>query len=119
MKLFHKLNDSLERAIKETTTLAFEKDPFLKCGVCLTGDHSTLMRTGEHSFEPVPFAISELSNVTNYIAKGEKDRVQYLTSIKRKDEVNHFDEVSAGKGLLGRFSGSQIMPLIQNYLSMI
>ena len=32
------------------------------------------------------------------------------------DQVQLYDEVSAAKGVLGRFSGSQLMPLIQQLI---
>ena len=32
------------------------------------------------------------------------------------DVVQFYDEVSAAKGVLGRFSGSQLMPLIQQFI---
>ncbi len=33
----------------------------------------------------------------------------------RGDPVRSFDEVSAARGALGRFPGSQVMPLIKQY----
>ena len=36
-----------------------------------------------------------------------------------KDGVNKFNEIESGKGILGRFQGSEIMSIIKNYKKVI
>jgi len=66
--------------------------------IVVTGDHSTPVKSGDHSFEPVPVVIAPVSDVG--VPEGFCDAVQV------------YDEIAAAKGLLGRFNGSQLMPLI-------
>jgi 2,3-diphosphopglycerate-independent phosphoglycerate mutase len=65
----------------------------------LTGDHSTPIWIKDHSNEPVPFCISFI----------DKD-IPFL-----QDKVSKFDEISAAQGNLGRFTGTQVMPLIKTF----
>ncbi len=60
------------------------------------------MRDGDHSYEPVPFVAARLSDAIH-----SNDRPP------RFDAVCAFDEISVARGCLGRFSGNQVMPLIQ------
>ncbi len=41
------------------------------------------------------------------------------TSAQHGDSVREFDEVAAAQGALGRFPGSQVMPLIRSFLSAV
>ena len=69
--------------------------------VIVTGDHSTNVLIGDHSFEPVPFVIAFTQNY-------------------KKIEGNlKFNEIDCAKGRLGRFPGSEIMPLILRYRNYI
>ena len=60
--------------------------------ICVTGDHTTPVRYGDHSAEPVPIVIGSVksSSVSDY----------------------KFDEITCAKGRLGRFTGDQIIPLL-------
>ena len=40
--------------------------------VCITGDHTTPVLFGDHSFEPVPFALTTSSNFLRCLNKKEK-----------------------------------------------
>lgn len=63
--------------------------------MCVTGDHTTPVKYGDHSHEPVPIVIGSVKS--NPID----------TSLK-------FDEITcASRGRLGRFSGDQIIPLLK------
>lgn len=62
----------------------------------VTGDHTTPVRYGDHTFEPVPFTICPIDTTTSM------------------DAVQSFDEQSAGLGVLGRFPGQEVMQIIQN-----
>ncbi len=70
------------------------------CVISLTGDHSTPMYYGDHSFEPVPFTVSTKQSIID-------DKPFFLA-----DSVEHFDEVSAAQGVLGRFPGREVMKLM-------
>ncbi len=75
----------------------FDEDLILKI---ITGDHSTSSEIHPrliHSGEPVP-VIFEGSGI-------------------RRDEVDHFDEVSCAQGALGLFEGRYLMSLILNHLN--
>ncbi|KAK9901638.1 hypothetical protein WJX75_006034 [Coccomyxa subellipsoidea] len=62
--------------------------------VCVTSDHSTPVEFGDHSHEPVPFAIARLTHVVEALGGS-----------------------SAVEGALGRFPGSQVMPLVRSFLN--
>lgn len=66
----------------------------------LTGDHTTHIHSGDHSFEPVPFVICDISSMNSPILQ---------------DEVTQFDEISCADGALGRFPGSEVMKLIRRF----
>ena len=66
--------------------------------ICLTGDHTTPVEVGDHSFEPVPVSISIASEVLDCL-EGKKKEFW-------GDCVEKYDEVSACEGVLGRFSGN-------------
>ena len=67
--------------------------------IVITGDHSTPVLYGDHSFEPVPFTICSLP----------------LSRQKATDNVDSFSEIAAARGYLGRFPGSQVIPILQQY----
>lgn len=83
--------------------------------VVLTGDHTTPARIGDHTFEPVPFAVTLSSNLMA-IQKLQSDSNsnKRVLALHLKDQVQKFDEVSCGGGILGRFPGSEVMALIKN-----
>ena len=62
--------------------------------VCVTGDHTTPVRYGDHSHEPVPFVAGVVKSPT-----------------KRLENLK-FDEIFCASGRLGRFSGDQILPFL-------
>lgn len=69
------------------------KDKPFDTVVCVTGDHTTPVRYGDHSHEPVPIVVG---------------------SVKGKSVCgSKFDEIECSKGRLGRFSGDQIIPLLK------
>jgi len=85
--------------------------------IIVTGDHSTPVIFGDHSFEPVPFVIAPL-------ALGQRKRIESIKPRKNildlmsEDTVCRFDENSASQGVLGRFTGAQVMPLVLNFLAL-
>jgi len=60
----------------------------------VTADHSTPIAVKDHSGDPVPILIH--------------------SEDVRRDEVQHFDEVSCAKGALGRIRAHNIMPILMN-----
>lgn len=110
--------------------------------LCVTGDHSTPVEYGDHSFEPVPFALCRLDDFVGAIG-GES--VLMNTSLEpfplptvetseefnedlykkgtRKlqafsgDSISELNELAAARGCLGRFSGGQMMGIIKGYLN--
>mmetsp|Transcript_32653 Transcript_32653/g.82862 ORF Transcript_32653/g.82862 Transcript_32653/m.82862 type:complete len:503 (-) Transcript_32653:247-1755(-) len=136
--------------------------------IVVTGDHSTPIVFGDHSHEPVPFAIAHVRHVVSAVGgeavvKGVKlgpiplpdvnnpppiSQLLHqaaLQDMRRKaswagqpwvpgmpaevfgawrepwpqavrgDAVRSFDELSAARGALGRFPGSQVMPTIKAF----
>ena len=109
MDLLERINEAMEKAVSERK--------IGRVGICITGDHSTLMRTGEHTFEPVPFAITKLEDAKAYFLEEEKEKV--LERISARDDVRKFDELSAGKGALGRFIGSETMGVVRRFMQVV
>jgi 2,3-diphosphopglycerate-independent phosphoglycerate mutase len=66
----------------------------------ITGDHTTHIHSGDHSFEPVPLAICDISSMHSPLLS---------------DSVTSFDEISCAEGGLGRFPGSEVMKLIRRF----
>jgi len=118
--------------------------------IVITGDHSTPVEFGDHSHEPVPFAMADVGDVVRVLGGVEAlaSRIQLgpipnpcnddtATVVRRtettiangidsdflpgspRDAVNRFSEIDAAEGRLGRFPGSQIMPLLQKYAGVV
>ncbi|EFJ17030.1 hypothetical protein SELMODRAFT_268500 [Selaginella moellendorffii] len=107
--------------------------------LCVTGDHSTPVEYGDHSFEPVPFTICHLKDFVK--TKGEDTVLSspleafrlpgttedsswtYETHGPKPcdvhgDGVTSFSELSAARGVLGRFPGSEMMGIIKKYMQL-
>ncbi|KAJ9529593.1 hypothetical protein QJQ45_013881, partial [Haematococcus lacustris] len=112
----------------------------------VTGDHSTPVLFGDHSHEPVPLAIAHLAHVVEALGGSDYVEALPLEPIPlpdveqppstaklcrqvgrgvlpyarvqvvRGDPVRCFDELSAARGGLGRFPGSEVMPLVKAFL---
>ena len=110
--------------------------------VCCTGDHSTPAKhLKDHSHEPVPFAAAPVSEMVRLaggeeglaacapseciklpyqVEEGRKRKCQEILVEKSAelgssgDSVVKFSEVAAAEGSLGRFPGSQIIPLLSS-----
>ena len=136
--------EAVDRAIGQLARLLWEAE---KAGhyqyfLCVTGDHSTPVEYGDHSFEPVPFAICRLrdyaaaigeDNVINTqlddfplpsIKSGE-DLFDDIESLERKpdqlkafsgDALCEFNAVATARGCLGRFPGSEMMGIIKKFI---
>jgi len=62
--------------------------------VAFTGDHTTPCSVGNHTGESVP--------------------IMMWGGRVRRDEVNHFDEISCAKGGLGHIRGQDVVPMLMN-----
>ncbi|CAH0477071.1 unnamed protein product [Peronospora belbahrii] len=87
--------------------------------IVVTGDHTTPVKYGDHTFEPVPFAIArvgaayERSQVVK--SSGVQTNGDDLPSSPLTDVVTEFSELAVARGALGRFSGDQVMKLIKSF----
>eukprot|EP01079_Euglenida_sp_SAG-EU17-18_P001143 gene1143-2663_t len=70
--------------------------------LALTGDHSTPCVTKDHCYEPVPFALAPVPLEEQSVQSGAQDSSQCM-----RDNVTTYSEVSAPRGYLGRFCGSE------------
>ena len=91
--------------------MQFEQEEYI---ICLTGDHTTPIRLGDHTFEPVPFTTTTYSAVANRL--GLENVPQNKTKLLEfRDKVERFDEAAVCEGLLGRFPGSQAIQILKNF----
>ncbi|KXZ52807.1 hypothetical protein GPECTOR_8g193 [Gonium pectorale] len=101
--------------------------------IVVAGDHSTPVLFGDHSHEPVPFAIAGVRHAVEAAFKDARRKSAWAgrpwvagmpaelfgpwpepwPQAVRGDPVRAFDEVSVARGALGRFPGSQVMPLVK------
>lgn len=122
-----------------------EKEGLAQFSICVTGDHSTPVEYGDHSYEPVPFTICHVKDIVK--AKGGDDEVMAtdlmpfnLPSAEAAknadlnnnygineagsakavagDSVTKFGEIAAARGCLGRFTGSEMLGVIKHYIAM-
>ena len=94
--------------------------------VCVTGDHSTPVEYGDHSFEPVPFTLAPASAVAARLRRatgggggGGGDERAGAASSHGKDSVERFDEVAAAQGGLGRFQGGEALGILKRYAELM
>lgn len=92
--------------------------------IVVTGDHTTPVKYGDHTFEPVPLAIARVENAYKCLdAASSSDKssvsdpaVSAATSVSPLvDSVQTFSELSVARGALGRFAGDQLMELIKKF----
>ncbi|MCO5563528.1 hypothetical protein L7F22_017172 [Adiantum nelumboides] len=132
--------ESIDRMIGQLGRLLWKAEcsGATKFSICITGDHSTPVEYGDHSFEPVPFTICHLedfvrarggADVVNSVSlekfaiANEKAKVLMQPKLENAgkdgiagDSVAAFDELAAAKGCLGRFQGSEMMNIIKLYI---
>lgn len=81
--------------------------------IVITGDHTTPVLYGDHTFEPVPFAIARVSQAAQCMASSSTSVASSESALV--DSVSEFSEISVAQGALGRFAGDQVMQLIKTY----
>lgn len=135
--------EAVDRALGQLAKLlwAAESSGGFEFFLCVTGDHSTPVEYGDHSFEPVPFALCSLKDFVGAVGgegvlletsldpvslpvDDENDGVGGEMKKKKGgmgfsgDSVAEFSEIAAARGCLGRFSGSEMMGVINAYLKL-
>lgn len=82
--------------------------------IVVTGDHTTPVKYGDHTFEPVPFAISRAKSAYDALAQSDTGDKSPQTSTLT-DSVTSFSELAVTRGALGRFAGDQVMSIIKKF----
>ena len=136
--------EAVDRAIGQLSRLLWQAESTgnFEYYLCVTGDHSTPVEYGDHSFEPVPFAICRLKDFVDAMGgdaaimktslepfplptvMGDEDLTEGMETMEESrskqafngDMVSEFSEIAAARGCLGRFSGSEMMGIIKTYL---
>jgi 2,3-bisphosphoglycerate-independent phosphoglycerate mutase len=73
--------------------------------VCITGDHTTPVDIGDHTYQPVPLSLTLVSNL--------QQRLDLKQHGSLMDKVEKIDEIESNQGDLGRFPSTEIMPLLK------
>lgn len=139
--------EAVDRAIGQLARLLWQTESTGKFQyfLCVTGDHSTPVEYGDHSFEPVPFTLCRLKDFVGAlggesvlletsldpfplptIKAGEDITDDSLMQDPRNkqfkacagDSVCEFHELAATRGCLGRFPGSEMMGIIKTYMKL-
>lgn len=136
--------EAVDTAIGQLAKLLWEAESSGKFqySLCVTGDHSTPVEYGDHSFEPVPFAICRLKDFVGAIGesivsktsldpfpipsvKSVEDLTHDLETEERRDSQSYsgdsvfeLNEIAAARGCLGRFPGGEMMGIIKRFLDL-
>lgn len=140
--------EAIDRAVRQLAKLLWQAESTgrFEYYLCVTGDHSTPVEYGDHSFEPVPFALCRLKDFVGAIGgesilmetslesfplptvKAGEDLTEECifgdegtrTSVKAfcADSVYELNEIAAARGCLGRFPGSEMMGIIKAFLKL-
>jgi 2,3-bisphosphoglycerate-independent phosphoglycerate mutase len=85
------------------------------CVIVLTGDHTTPVLSGDHSYETVPFSMCFVEDL-----ESQEPCEEQQPTIVHWDTVSQFDEVSVAiHGALGRFPGLEVLPMIRKFAGWI
>jgi 2,3-bisphosphoglycerate-independent phosphoglycerate mutase len=85
-------------------------DGQVRFSVCVCGDHASPVLYGDHSHEPVPFALCPLEAL-------EGGGGGSGGSVTSGEGQMGFDEIAAARGVLGRFPGAEVMPLLRAHMA--
>lgn len=141
--------EAVDRAIGQLAKLLWkaESSGNFQYYLCVTGDHSTPVEYGDHSFEPVPFTMCKLKDFIGAVGgesviagisldpfrlptvvAGEDLEWREIQKVEEErnkesqafggDSVYEFDEIAAAKGCLGRFPGGEMMGIIKKFLKL-
>ncbi|KAK7273215.1 hypothetical protein RIF29_14264 [Crotalaria pallida] len=138
--------EAVDKAIGQLARLLWEAESSGKFqfSLCVTGDHSTPVEYGDHSFEPVPFAMCRLKDFVGAVGEsnvcrtsldpfpipsvkhgedltddlGTDERRDKCCQLYSGDSVAELNEMAAARGCLGRFPGGEMMGIIKKFLSL-
>lgn len=138
--------EAVDRTIGQLARLLWQAESTgnFRYSLCITGDHSTPVEYGDHSFEPVPFALCRLEKFVNAVGGeavimgisldpfplpkvepgedlGEEVEVKERNTRSNAfsgDSVSEFSEIAAARGCLGRFPGGEMMGIIKTFLKL-
>ncbi|KAJ9540671.1 hypothetical protein OSB04_027177 [Centaurea solstitialis] len=140
--------EAVDKAIGQLARLLWEAESTgqFEFSLCITGDHSTPVEYGDHSFEPVPFTLCRLKDYVGAVGgdsvikqtcldafplpivnAGEDlllsgDVVAEEEKERRQafsgDSVWKLSEIAVAKGCLGRFPGGQMMGIIKKFIQL-
>lgn len=139
--------EAVDRAIGQLASLLWQAESSgnFQYFLCVTGDHSTPVEYGDHSFEPVPFAICRLKDFVGVVGEksiletspdpfplptiNDDDDLTEDVNIEQErkckqlqafcgDSVYELNEIAAARGCLGRFPGGEMMGIIKKYLTL-
>ncbi|GAB9470221.1 2,3-bisphosphoglycerate-independent phosphoglycerate mutase [Globisporangium polare] len=90
--------------------------------IVVTGDHTTPVKYGDHTFEPVPVAIARVKSAHACLeasfsgsSSSSSDPIASSSPSPLVDSVQTFSELSVARGCLGRFAGDQLMSVIKKF----
>ncbi|CAI5729433.1 unnamed protein product [Peronospora destructor] len=87
--------------------------------IVVTADHTTPVKYGDHTFEPVPFAITRVGaaheRLQPFYNSGVQTSGDNRSSNSLTDMVTQFSELAVARGALGRFAGDQVMKLVKSF----
>ncbi|KAL8528547.1 hypothetical protein ACS0TY_006100 [Phlomoides rotata] len=140
--------ETVDRAIGQLAKLLWQAESTgaFQYYICVTGDHSTPVEYGDHSFEPVPFALCRLKDFVGAVG-GESHLLEisldpfplptvesgndlsdaYMSREEKRgredrafngDSAFEFNDIAAARGILGRFAGSEMMGIIKAFLKL-
>ncbi|MFS7955915.1 putative phosphoglycerate mutase (2,3-diphosphoglycerate-independent) [Helianthus anomalus] len=139
--------EAVDKAIGQLARLLWEAESAgqFQFFLCVTGDHSTPVEYGDHSFEPVPFTLCRLKDYVGAVG-GESVVLQTsldtfpLPTVEAGDDLSAYvaaeeeisqpgraflgdsvwrlDEIAAARGSLGRFPGSEMMGIIKKFVQL-
>lgn len=140
--------EAVDKAVGQLAKLLWQAESTgrFEYSLCVTGDHSTPVEYGDHSFEPVPFTLCRLKDFVGAIGgesnlmkisldpfplptvKAGEDLTEECLSEDQKtrvsvqafsgDSVAELNEIAAARGCLGRFPGSEMMGIIKAFLKL-
>ncbi|XP_059645746.1 uncharacterized protein LOC132287215 [Cornus florida] len=140
--------EAVDRAIGQLAKLLWQAESTgnYQYYLCVTGDHSTPVEYGDHSFEPVPFALCRLKDFVGAIGgesiisetsldpfplptvSADEDSADDMVMEEEKkskllqafsgDSVCELNEIAAARGCLGRFPGGEMMGIIKTFLKL-
>ncbi|KAG9448680.1 hypothetical protein H6P81_008645 [Aristolochia fimbriata] len=137
--------EAVDKTIGQLAKLLWQEEAAggFQYSLCVTGDHSTPVEYGDHSFEPVPFTLCRLKDYVGAIGGEDavlaasldsfplpsvvagEDLQEHIDVLNSRSEVNKaysgdsvclFDEIAAARGCLGRFPGSEMMGIIKKFI---